>query len=71
MFVIKYKKTGEFIKDLYRNDGLGIPDLHMTEHSNEAKLFSRSDANDLVDRFKNYGSQMKFEVCKAWGRRPN
>lgn len=73
MWAIKDKKTGEFVKDLLRNDGVGIPDLHMTHSANDAKVYkSRIDANNIVDRFTTIpGLKSRLVVIKVWGRTPN
>lgn len=73
MWAIKDKKTGEFVKALCRDDGVGIPDLHMTKIANDAKVYkSRVDANNVVDRFKTVpGLNSRLEVIKVWGRTPN
>ena len=67
MWAIKDKKTGEFVKRLCRDDGLGLPDLHMAENANDAKIYkTKMEADNLVNRFKEYGSQMKLEVIRVW-----
>lgn len=72
MWAIKDKKTGEFVKRLYRDDGLGLPDLLMIKNANDAKIYkTKIEADNLVNRFKEYGSPLKLEVIRVWGRIPN
>lgn len=73
MWAIRDKKTGEFVKTLHRDDGNGLPDLHMTKIANDAKVYrSRVDANSVIDRFKSVpGLNSRLEVIKVWGRTPN
>ena len=72
MWAIRDRKTGEYVMKLYRDTGVGLPDLHMTDSAKNAKIYkSRIEANDLVDRFRDYGSPLRLEVIKVWGRTPN
>lgn len=72
MWIIKAKKTCEFLKDLHRDDGLGIPDIHLTTNANEAKVYrTHTEATSVVSRLEDAGSTLKLAVVRTLGRTPN